>query len=117
MNIPQLRNVGFIIFLNKTDVFHEKIEVFRDFFDPRLGFDEYKPSALSKNLKPEDKLYKSLAKQSVVRKITAAMSGANRSSHTLFCKFTCATDTENMQAIINAVKMEILTSLIRGHVI
>lgn len=113
MDLPQLQDTGFILFLNKNDKFYERLVQFRDFHDPRWSFNEDIPSKFSKNPNPQDTKYQEMAKSCVAKKFHEAMMGTSRRDDALYCRFTCATDREQMQAIIGAVRMDILYDIIK----
>lgn len=93
-NSPWFRNTAFILFLNKIDLFKEKIQR----VDPKTvvfpkytgGLNYDKASAFIKE----------------------RFLGLNESPHVIYTHFTCAVNTENIEFVFKAVREAILRDLI-----
>jgi len=88
-------NSSMILFLNKMDLFKEKITV----KDLTLAFPEYTGG------KDEDK-----ARTYILDKFKAENQDANRKVYT---HFTCAVDTRNILVVFKAVRETIMSSMIK----
>uniref|UniRef100_A0A914WFX8 Uncharacterized protein n=1 Tax=Plectus sambesii TaxID=2011161 RepID=A0A914WFX8_9BILA len=104
LNMRELERCGFILFLNKRDIFEQKLTDDNDF--SRL-FEKYMDKKSSK------KSLLNQAEKAVASKFAEAVSETRRLNDTLYCRFTCAVDTQMMEAIFGAVRNDIIHDLIR----
>jgi len=94
-NCPPLRQTAFILFLNKIDLFKEKIAK----VDLKQWFPNYTGGLnYDKALNFLEDKFKEL----------------NTSPHTIFCHQTCAVDTENMRVVFNFVRETIMKRVLNS---
>eukprot|EP01119_Soliformovum_irregulare_P017257 TRINITY_DN50_c0_g1_i2.p1 TRINITY_DN50_c0_g1~~TRINITY_DN50_c0_g1_i2.p1 ORF type:complete len:351 (-),score=82.31 TRINITY_DN50_c0_g1_i2:66-1118(-) len=96
-NSHWFRNTNFILFLNKTDIFREKIQK----IDLNVCFPNYTGG---KNFDAASTFVKQRFLES------------NQSPHAIFTHFTCAIDTQNIEVVFKFVRESILKKLINDVV-
>jgi GTPase SAR1 family protein len=92
-NSPWFRNTAFILFLNKIDLFKEKIQR----VDLNVVFPKYTGG---------------LNYEKATTFIKERFLGLNESPHVIYPHFTCAINTENIEFVFKAVRETILRDLI-----
>ena len=88
-NSPWFRDTSIILFLNKTDLFKEKIE--------RVSLSVCFPNYAGKNNYEEASDF---IKQRFLEQ--------NTSSHVVYCHFTCAVNTDNIEVVFRSVRETLL---------
>lgn len=108
-NSAYFKDTSFILFLNKDDLLREKLyeTPFRVDSGPEARFTDYTGPVLQpgENLsQPQfDKLYEATRKY-----ILQLFLNRNKSGKDIYHRFTCATDTKNVEVVFNAAKDIIL---------
>jgi len=94
-NCPPLRQTAFILFLNKIDLFKEKIA--------RVDLKQWFPNYTS-----------GLNYDKAINFLEEIFKELNTSPHTIFCHHTCAIDTENMRVVFNFVRETIMKRVLNA---
>jgi len=91
-------NIGIILFLNKIDLFEEKIKHvdLTVCFNNYTGGNEYEPAS-------------QFIKSRFLEKV--------KNGRKTYTHYTCAINTDNIQFVINSVRLELLNDLIKNFVL
>lgn len=94
-NLPWFQNTAFVLFLNKTDLFKDKLAAG---IDLKICFPDYKgPQAFKEATEYIQKRFIDL----------------NRSNHNIYPHLTCAIDTDQVKVVFQAVRETLLTEVLK----
>ena len=110
LDMPQLSECGFIIFLNKRDVFEQKINLYRDLYQ---FFSKFLNESDANKILPVE-----TAEMTVAKKFEEVLSKSMRQEDQLYVRFTTAIDPKLMESIFATVKTDIINrDLVRKDIL